>query len=296
MHFSVNSFILAITVSGAATCAAQSDNLNHLPPDLTVPKPVQGDAAAGTRVAAVTPGWEGTDVRHVLYLPRDWLPGKSYPVLVEYPGNGGYRNDVGDVSDGSPESCMLGYGLTGGSGFLWVCLPFIETSAGGAKGNCRQWWGDVEETRKYCIASVRDVCKRYGGDASKVVLCGFSRGAIACNFIGLRDDGIASLWCGFFCHSHYDGVRPWPYAGSDPAAAMERLRRLAGRPQWISHELDVGPARQFIEASGERGAFEFVPIPYPNHSASWVLRDIPERAKARDWLRRTVGPRVSETR
>jgi hypothetical protein len=46
-----------------------------------------------------------------------------------------------------------------------------------------------------------------------VFIAGFSRGAIACNFIGLRDDEIASLWCGFVVHSHYEGVRDWP--GSD---------------------------------------------------------------------------------
>jgi hypothetical protein len=38
------------------------------------------------------------------------------------------------------------------------------------------------------------------------------------------------------------------------------------------------------------GAFTFVPIPYPNHSAAWVLRDLPERARARTWLRDVVGP------
>jgi len=81
---------------------------------------------------------------------------------------------------------------------------------------------------RYCVATVRDVCARYAGDPRHVVLCGFSRGAIGCHYLGLHDDQIAALWCGFLCHSQYDGVRRWPYPGSEPEPAIERLRnRLA---------------------------------------------------------------------
>ena len=286
-------FALALPIARAP--GADPVNVNRLPADLVVPVAEEGEAAPGRRVFAATPGWEGTAVRHVTYLPRDWRPGSSLPVLVEYPGNGGYRNDHGDVSDGTPEGCTLGYGLSAGEGFVWVCLPFVAQSPDGGREVCREWWGDLEETKRYCTATVQDVCRRFGGDASRVVLCGFSRGAIACNHVGLHDDAIAALWRGFFCHSHYDGVRSWPYAGSDRAAAVARLRRLGRRPQWISHELDVGPTRDFVEGSGVAGEFEFTAIPYPNHTAGWVLRDIPERARAREWLRRTVdGPAPRE--
>jgi hypothetical protein len=64
---------------------------------------------------------------------------------------------------------------------------------------------------------------------------------------------------------------------------------------WISHELDVEPGRRYLNDAGPLaaappGAFTFVPIPFVNHSAAWVLRDIPERAWAREWLRAVVGP------
>ena len=283
-------FWLLAALVARAEPVARSTNIHDVVADLALPEVTQGDPAAGKRVAAVTLKWQRSEVRHVLYLPHDWRPGQVYPVLVEYPGNGGYRNDLGDVSDGTPESCMLGYGLSGGQGFLWVSLPFVEVTADGSKRNCLRWWGDVEETKRYCTATVRDVCERYGGDESRVVLCGFSRGAIACNYIGLHDDAIASLWCGFFCHSHYDGVRRWAYPESDPASAVRRLGRLRGRPQWISHEEDVSQAGDFIQQSGVSSSFTLVPIPYPNHSAAWVLRDIPERVRARDWLQTAIGP------
>jgi hypothetical protein len=128
----------------------------------------------------------------------------------------------------------------------------------------------------------------YGGDPKRLVLMGFSRGAIACNYIGLRDDEIASLWCGFIAHSHYDGVRQWDYADNDAASAKERLRRLAGRPQFISHEKSTKATEAYLKLACPRGAFTFVALPFPNHSASWVVKDLPIRTRARQWLSELV--------
>lgn len=181
---------------------------------------------------------------------------------------------------------MLGYGLSGGVGMICISMPFVE-GVDAQKRNAVKWWGDVSETKRYCLATVRDVCTRFGGDPSRVILCGFSRGAIACNFIGLHDDEIASLWRGFFCHSHYDGVREnWPYPGAARAAARERLARLRGRPQWISHEGSVTATEAYLHSTGIgiTGQFTFAALPYENHTAAWVLRDVPMRDKARAWL------------
>jgi hypothetical protein len=282
--------LLVVTIAiGNAYLMAQGQNINQLPMDLEVPRVEESPPKAGKRVVTVTRGWEQTNVRHLIYLPTDWQPEKVHPVMIEYPGNGGYRNELGDVSDGTTSSCMLGYGLTEGKKCIWICLPFVEVTKDNQKQNCSVWWGDVEQTKRYCKETVKEVCDRFGGDESRVVLCGFSRGAIACNFIGLHDDEISSLWCGFFCHSHYDGVRAWPYPGSDMESARSRLGRLKGRPQWISHEMDVTDTDRFIRVSGIEGSVTVVPIPYPNHSATWILRDLPERVRAREWLARVIG-------
>lgn len=277
-------WILRVGGCVASSALAQS-NLNDVPADLTVPATESRVPEAGRRVRATTPGWETSDVYHALYLPVDWQPGTLLPVIVEYAGNGGYANKLGDSSDGSVEGCMLGYGLSAGRGFIWVTLPFVEI-IGGQKRNAAKWWGDMAETKRYCITTVRDVCRRFGGDPRRVVLAGFSRGAIACNYLGLHDDEIAQLWCGFFCHSHYEGEFKHP--APDQAQWPGRLRRLGERPQFISQELSTQKTAAAIAASGITGNFTFVNLPFANHSARWVLCDVPLRQKARDWLEETV--------
>lgn len=279
-------WLAALAVWSSGWCSAfEPVDLRAIATDLTVPPLTDEAPGAGRRVRQKGAGYEATDVYHTLYLPTDWQAGRSYPVIVEYPGNGPYRNALGDVSSGLVDDCLLGYGASGGRGCLWVCLPFIHADG---KQNQRQWWGDPQATVRYCQAIVDEVCRKYGGDRRRLILAGFSRGAIACNYIGLYDDQIARLWSGFICHSHYDGVRSWGYAGDDRAAAATRLKRLAGRPQWISHETSTAETRRYLEAAAPGGAFTFYDLPFPNHSAGWVLRDLPARNALRKWLDETT--------
>lgn len=281
---------LGIVLALTSSLFAQSPlpDLYAIPEDLAIPPVTEGAPSAGHRVRQTTAGWEGTDVHHLLYLPRDWAAGKSFPVIVEYAGNGGYDKD-GDVSHGTVEGSRLGYGVTGGEGCLWLCLPYVEM-AGSTKRNAIKWWGDVEETKRYCQATLKNICAKYGGDAERVVLAGFSRGSIGCNYIGLHDDAIAKLWCGFICHSHYDGVRTgWPYAGADREAALGRLKRLRGRPQFICHEGSVQATEDWLRSTGEKADWTFVSLPCRNHTDAWVLRNLPERQHLREWFAQVIG-------
>jgi hypothetical protein len=274
-------FILLACFS--TTLAAEPPDLRTIPPDLVTPAMTDAAPTAGRRVREALPGYDARAVYHALYLPADWRPGKKFPVIFEYAGNGGYSNRFGDVCTGRPEGCNLGYGASGGTNFIWVCLPCVAVT-NGQKQLSIKWWGDVEETVRYAKLAVRHVAERYGGDTNALFLAGFSRGAIACNFLGLQDDEIARLWRGFICHSHYDGVRAWPYAGSDRASALARLKRLGDRPQWISHEGSVDATKDYLAASGAGGSFRFVPMPWRNHTDEWVLRPLPEREQLRAWL------------
>jgi hypothetical protein len=261
--------------------ASELPDLRTVAPDLTVPVMTTNIPAAGRRVRMTLASYRGTEVYHALYLPTDWQEGKRFPVIIEYAGNGSYSNRFGDVCDGQVESSKLGYGASGGKGFIWVCAPFISQDR---TRNQPTWWGDVDATASYCTGVVAEVCAAYGGDPSAVFLAGFSRGSIACNYIGLHNDAIASLWRGFLCHSHYDGVRKWSYADSDRAAAAVRLGRLRGRPQFISQERSTGETQTYLTNTCPVGHYTYVPIPYRNHTDAWTLRDIPARAALRLWL------------
>jgi hypothetical protein len=276
---------LVVVVGTARSAAAEPPNLHSVASDLRVPDLGDGSPTAGKRIKQVNPGYEGWDLYHTLYLPTDWQqPGNGrprHPVICEYPGNGGYRNALGDVCTGKVEDCKLGYGLSGGQGFIWVCLPFVNREE---KQHQLNWWGDADATAEYSVQTVKRACDEYGGDPTAVILTGFSRGAIACNYIGLRNDEIAGLWLAMLPHSHYDGVRKWPHADSDAASAAVRLERLGNRPQFISHENSVDATRDYLKQHAPNGNFTFLAIGYPNHSDAWVLKDIPERATARAWL------------
>ena len=266
-----------------SACAGEFPDITSVAADLGPPPPMLvGEApSAGKRVRMSLPAYAGTDVHHALYLPTDWQPEQRYPVIVEYAGNGPYSNAFGDISTGKVEDCLLGYGISGGAGFIWLTLPYVSEDG---QSNQRQWWGSVENTIDYCKRAVPKICAEFGGNGDAVFIAGFSRGAIACNFIGLHDDEIAKLWRGFICHSHYDGVKKWSYEKSDRASAAIRLARLAGRPQFISQERSIDATRDYLTGAAPDGDFTFVALPYRNHSPDWLYRDIPERRKLRAWL------------
>jgi len=256
-------------------------DISSVPPDLRTPPMVDGAPAPGRRVRQVLAEYRDTEIHHALYLPENWQPGRRYPVIVEYAGNGPYHNAYGDYSSGKVEGSNLGYGISGGKDFIWLCLPYVNLEE---KRNQCQWWGDVEATLDYCRKAVRMVCEEYGGDPSAVILAGFSRGAIACGYLGLHDDATADIWLAFIAYSHYDGVRQWGYSGSDADSAKTRLRRLKGRASFICHEGSVEPTRNFLASTGIEAPFTFQLGPFRNHNDAWVLRDVPERAALRAWL------------
>ena len=263
-------------------------DIRSVKPDLVLPPLSDGKPAPGRRIKQTHPNWAETKVYHVLFLPRDWKPRVKLPVIVEFAGNGPYRSPHGDVSTGRPEGSKMGFGISGGRGFLWVCLPYLN-NAGTA--NVTQWWGDkprhdAEPTVAYCKKTVPWICKEYGGDPSRVILCGFSRGAIACNFIGLHDDGIAKLWKAFVPYSHYDGViERWGYPGADRKSALARLRRLGNRPQFISHEgSGIIATWRYLAGTGVKARFTFQATGFRNHNDAWLLRPSPARAALREWV------------
>lgn len=273
------------TMAVIADSPSQVDKgIESVLPDLVTPTATDHAPAPGKRVRQVNKDYAGTGVYHLLYLPTDWKKGKKYPVIVEYAGNKWRASSPGTV-----EGSSLGYGISAGKGVIWICMPFVDKTH---QRNAVTWWGDVKATVNYCKMTVNRICTEYGGDPTQVFIAGFSRGAIACNYIGLHDDEIASLWRGFICHSHYDGVRDWGYAGADRISAAKRLRRLSKRPQFISHEKSVETTRAYLKLAYPSGNFTFLALSFPNHTDVWVLRDIAERKKIRGWFNQVLQKKI----
>ncbi|MEO0477226.1 MAG: sulfatase-like hydrolase/transferase, partial [Planctomycetota bacterium] len=254
-------------------------------PDLVTPPMTDEDPAPGKRVRQVAPEYKGTDIYHALYLPSDWEEGKTYPVLVEYTGN---KFPPGQGS-GAVKDANLGYGLSGGKGFIWVTMPCVQK---GGKKNSLTWWGDRQATIDYCKTNLPRILKEFGGDMDSVFICGFSRGAIACSYIGLADDEIASFWKGFIAHDHFDGQRDWGYPEAKRKHALQRLTRLKGRPVLAS-----GIGNDYLKAHQDLADFTFMkpavgeifnipegPVKHA-HTDAWMHRESRDRDEARNWLR-----------
>lgn len=253
-------------------------------PDLVTPEMTDAAPAAGRRVRQQAPEYEGTEVYHALYLPTNWKVETRYPVMVEYTGN---RHPVSG-STGEVKDANLGYGLTGGKGFIWVSMPYIEK---GGKRNALQWWGDPQATIDYCKLNLPRICREFGGDPKQVWICGFSRGAIATSYIGLADDEIATLWKGLIAHDHFDGERQWGYPQDDREAALKRLARLKGRPVLVT-----GNANDFLQNHLVLAEFTFLKPPVAEifdipegkvihpHTDRWMHRESRWRGEAREWL------------
>jgi len=260
-------------------------------PNLIIPVMKDQGAAAGLRVKVTAPEYSGTQVHHSLYLPGDWKPGEKYPVMVEYTGN--YYPESG--STGLVKDANLGYGLTGKNGFIWIVMPYIAEDL---SRNEKTWWGNIEATINYCKVNLPRICQRYGGDTNNIFICGFSRGAIAVNYLGLADDEIARFWKGFIAHEHYDGVRTWGYDGDDTASALTRLKRLNGRPQLICEASTFnlyGKTREYLASQSDLGNFTFLTVPVDSlfnipeeipmsHTDLWPIKNSPARRLMREWL------------
>lgn len=268
------------------------------PPALTT-----GEPAPGTWVRQTHADYRTTRAYHCVYLPTDWQPGRRYPVLAGFPGNGPYRNRFGDRSGGRPEDNPMGIGVTGGRGFIVLGFGYLDSRAG--LKPTERWWGDVPATIAYTHAVLDDVIRRLGGDAERVVLYGFSRSAIGASFIGLHDDAIAARWRAFLCYDGWetqrDMARDWYGHGKSSyhydaqdfggTGVARRFARVNGRPVFILG--GNGAAQELNAAHGF--PVTLMEKPHRNHHTSWALRGTPEREAVRRWLATVVGEPVADT-
>lgn len=283
-----------ISLAAAAAVSAQDQET------LVLPVLSKGSAAAGKKVAVTPLEYAGTEVFHTLFLPEDWSPdGPKLPIIFEYTGN----RFPASGSTGKVEDAALGFGLSGGK-YIWVSLPYVSE-----KGTANEvtWWGDEDATVRYAKTNVPQIIKQYGADPNAVFLCGFSRGAIAVNYIGLHDDEIAGLWSAFVTHDHFDGARSWGTRWGAPlkryqADAKERLARVGQRPYWVSQQGNHSASEMFVRSAlDDVNNFQFAYVnvgsilgEFPNdtaktsHTDRWLLKPSIERQAVWGWMRKVI--------
>lgn len=255
-----------------------------------------GEPRAGQRTKIIPPEYAGSDVYYSLYLPEQHESGSRYPVIVEYTGN--YWPPSG--SSGKVKDANLGYAIARKLGAIWLGLPYVK-----GKESVLTWWGSELETTQYALTNIRRVCEQYGGNPSEIFICGFSRGAIGVNYLGLYNEEIADVWLGFFSHDHYDGLQEWkgqPW-GSPLARYREdartRIKRMTGRAALISSRDGLAKIRDYLE--GDKltsfGQFSYLApqidqiipgIPTPDvahpHTDKWLLYPSPDTETALSWF------------
>ena len=234
-----------------------------------VPEISRDPPAPGRRVYQQLPGRVNTSISHVLTLPREWQPGRKYPIIVEYTGNIFYHKFC--YSTGYAHQGTRAYGLARGDGFICLNLPFLTADGQREEPN---GWGDIDKAVDYCIEAVRLVCDQYGGDAHAVFFVGFSRGELAANYLALRNDRIASLWRAFV---GTNPGRPWKPADGTGWNKVglgwdERAARLQGRP-WFA-------------APANLGANVHVDVQY--------LEDRPSTVATRRWMQEILSRRTGQ--
>lgn len=257
------------------------------PDEVQRPAMTEGDPAPGKWVRQVDEEWKGTGVYHALYLPTNWRPGTRHPVVVEYAPN---RWEPAALT-GKVEDCRLGYYQTAGRDFLWVVMPYVDPVK---KENAVWWWGSEEATLRYGLKNLRRICESWGGDPQAVFFTGFSRGAIAAGYLGLRNDDVADVWLAFLPHSHIDGGR------FTPDGARERLARTAGRPTFITYG-----SRDDGKNESPKGARILRELKFPvvereieglGHTDLFFEKDTPVRREMRSWIRQVLSSRPGTSR
>jgi len=249
---------------------------------IDVPDMLPGRPAPGRRVRYRLSDATDSEVYSALYLPPGWEPGKRYPVIAEFPGNIFYSAKA-CWSTGRPEQCQMGYGIIAGSEAIWVSLPFVDRETGeiaesGFGSN------DGADTVTYTMNVMEAICQDWGGDRNNLFLSGFSRGSIACGYIGLRNDRIAGLWKGIVGCQHYDGSR---WRQSSMAGAVERAPRFRGKAifQIDNRRENYQPV---VNATDSSVQWTWTRSGLGYHATAMFLDDRPATKQLRQWFRDLV--------
>ncbi len=241
---------------------------HDFPGRLVVPSATEGLPGPGKRVYMTL---AGSPVRYVLYLPPDWDPGRSFPIIAEYSGNIFYFKNT--YSTGKADEGNIGFGMSNGEGAIWVNLPFLSLDRSHEQ---LDGFGNLDATAEYARKVIREVVEKYAGDPGAVFLAGFSRGGAACGFVGLRNNDIADVWLAFHSVGGGDGAG---WFGSEMPGAIERGARMKGRSSFIT---DGAPWQDVLARLKQ--PYRYMDSQIGAHVDTMFLDNRPSTLAVRKWM------------
>ena len=251
---------------------------------LTVPEIEENVLGAGKRVKIYLP--EYPEAYYVLFLPYNFTHEKKLPVICEIPANA-----CSYVYNGLPDTTtFLGYGITKGRDWLWVSLPILNSE--GNKILQTYFPENPSATIKFWLLVLNDLNKKFNIDKNKIVLSGFSRGAISISYLGNSNDEISSKWAAYFAHAHFDGC-----CQTIPGNCEERINRMKDKETLIAvgkndiaHKCSTDAYRKLTNLECPVTYLE-IPDIYTDkwenlaHNPFWILEDSEAAEDARNWLK-----------
>ncbi|MEI8364783.1 MAG: hypothetical protein WCF65_00025 [Parachlamydiaceae bacterium] len=241
---------------------------------LAVPAVEEGLPEAGKRVRVYLSRYPGA--YYVLFLPYNFTGTSMLPLIFESPGN-----FFEESLCGLPEGACLGYGLTRGMDYIWVSVPFVDDNG----LILEKYWGENPlSTVNFWLAVLADLNMKFRVDRGKVVLAGFSRGAVSTIYIGNYNSIISSKWSAYFAHAHFDGCCQTVLGNTN-----ERIKRIKDNKVLITVGGD-DPAKQCSKEAYEKliekgYSATYLEIPNLGHSPAWILEESEAADEARSWLK-----------
>ena len=188
--------------------------------------------------------FQGVEYRYAVYVPRDWSPGRRWPVILALHGGGTYGTDGLTQSQGA-----LGSAITLHPDRYPAIVVFPHGHADGLG-----WQGPNGQA---AMEEVRKALNEFRGDPSRVYLTGFSAGGNGAWWLAYHHPGrfaaavILSGWVTSFTgkQSHIAYPPIAPAASGDAYAAVAKT--VGSLPVWLVH----GDADQTVSVEESRHMF-----------------------------------------
>jgi predicted peptidase len=106
--------------------------------------------------------------------------------------------------------------------YIWVNLPILNAT--GNKMIDSYYPENPSSTVACWLAILEDLNKKFPIDNNKIILAGFSRGAVAISYIGNWNGTISGKWAGYFAYAHFDGC-----CQNIPGKCEERINKMQSK-------------------------------------------------------------------